>query len=1026
MAAARWGGLRPEPYKNDAVDADNDGIVQEGTIWERPVGSKFLDEFGNDFRGGLDGNNITQLNGLRLVDSSNKPIAYRQSWRAQNLTLAEQFGTLQTSLGSLEGPPAAAPLVNIDAPEFPISASKLAELKQEYPSFFKADDSLIDRVSYPWSADVFFAGQPLYDDLSKIESWGDFRDFLKSKRIVAFDTETTGHMNENSGMDRIVQLGAVVYENGEIVDRYNTYINIPYDSLSDWSRTNLLTPDGVPLSEDFLSEQLSASTALVDFYRLAFDTPDRDNVVFLAHNAPFDIERMATEFRRNSDLYERLPDDLPMDISFTPYIDTMQLARASKRFGVDGAPDAAALKKLQEFFGMEDFKWHSADADAEMAGDILWKLVDFLEEKDASLDVIDVAKGVEFQRAQKQKFDKSLAEWPEKVATLQMLKETLAGARSTSEPDVPEVSDVPAERPLSLISSKVDKDKVPLAISVPFDPDAIGKQPYELRDYNDTYKQTIRGVPISLDDPIVPDELYHASPAASKIMTDGTLRAGGVGGLGGDKKDRVVSLTTDRAIAEGIAADMRLVVNIAKANKANDRGAVLAFLRKNIEDSNIELAQDNLKRLEYLADTGDVKQAINEYLVMRESAGGPRNPIFFNLDLDKMASYNVEDIGVVSVKKNDLDTGAMVTNFDVGKGFLEELRIYGDVNISGITNTPAPVVERARFTGDLLNTGDGIDSDSIDDVHAEAIVKKFKKWGLDRKSLRDELERALSEASPELFAKASEWYRQISDRTRKMSEDFNAKYGTNISFEEAAAVVAALSPAREFGKNVRDANKLLTVFAADEEFTLPDDIEDILKPDALNAYLRFKERFTGTAGVLRPSDVRDDELPFLIASHPMLKTLGNKTGLVNVVRAFDAVRSGDIDRTMSGPKMRSFYSNIVNPDGDRVTIDTWMYRAMIDPKFKFNTKRGLLTLDEYEASGGQVQDLFQSSPSSKLSNVPNNVGLYPEFADASREVAARYGLSPAALQAIVWEVQRMRDGYAATDWAKVSKGFEVL
>lgn len=39
----RWGGLRLEPYDPDADDADNDGIVQEQTPWERPKGTTLVD-----------------------------------------------------------------------------------------------------------------------------------------------------------------------------------------------------------------------------------------------------------------------------------------------------------------------------------------------------------------------------------------------------------------------------------------------------------------------------------------------------------------------------------------------------------------------------------------------------------------------------------------------------------------------------------------------------------------------------------------------------------------------------------------------------------------------------------------------------------------------------------------------------------------------------------------------------------------------------------------------------------------------
>ena len=39
----RWGGLRLEPYDPNSRDADGDGIVQEGTAFERPVGTQIWD-----------------------------------------------------------------------------------------------------------------------------------------------------------------------------------------------------------------------------------------------------------------------------------------------------------------------------------------------------------------------------------------------------------------------------------------------------------------------------------------------------------------------------------------------------------------------------------------------------------------------------------------------------------------------------------------------------------------------------------------------------------------------------------------------------------------------------------------------------------------------------------------------------------------------------------------------------------------------------------------------------------------------
>ena len=69
--------LRIEPYDPDAIDADNDGIVQEGTAWERPVGSRLLDEIGNDIQRG-----ITSLSrpSMRVVGSDGADIAYKPSY----------------------------------------------------------------------------------------------------------------------------------------------------------------------------------------------------------------------------------------------------------------------------------------------------------------------------------------------------------------------------------------------------------------------------------------------------------------------------------------------------------------------------------------------------------------------------------------------------------------------------------------------------------------------------------------------------------------------------------------------------------------------------------------------------------------------------------------------------------------------------------------------------------------------------------------------------------------------------------
>lgn len=67
--SARWGGLRIEPYDPNARDADGDGIVQEGTAWERPAGTLVLDSAGREIAQGQE--SAFRPRGLRIVQRDN-------------------------------------------------------------------------------------------------------------------------------------------------------------------------------------------------------------------------------------------------------------------------------------------------------------------------------------------------------------------------------------------------------------------------------------------------------------------------------------------------------------------------------------------------------------------------------------------------------------------------------------------------------------------------------------------------------------------------------------------------------------------------------------------------------------------------------------------------------------------------------------------------------------------------------------------------------------------------------------------
>lgn len=74
MAARKRTSLRIEPYDPESPDADNDGIIQEGTAWERPAGTQLLDQMGRGLvRGATSG---ARPSGVQVVGRDGRVISY--------------------------------------------------------------------------------------------------------------------------------------------------------------------------------------------------------------------------------------------------------------------------------------------------------------------------------------------------------------------------------------------------------------------------------------------------------------------------------------------------------------------------------------------------------------------------------------------------------------------------------------------------------------------------------------------------------------------------------------------------------------------------------------------------------------------------------------------------------------------------------------------------------------------------------------------------------------------------------------
>jgi DNA polymerase III epsilon subunit-like protein len=190
--------------------------------------------------------------------------------------------------------------------------------------------------------------------IANARDWAEARDILNDREIVFFDYETTGFGPGNGNQP--VQLGAVKVRNGEVVDRFNMFMD-PTEELSDWSRANLKDGNGNPLTDEFLSQQVGMGEAHALFADWMGENP-----TIAAHNLPFDRE-----------ILERVSADANVDVKPAGYIDTLSLSRALVDKQSDDNPSGTpshSLKQLMDHQGLEFGAWHTADADSEASANL--------------------------------------------------------------------------------------------------------------------------------------------------------------------------------------------------------------------------------------------------------------------------------------------------------------------------------------------------------------------------------------------------------------------------------------------------------------------------------------------------------------------------------------------------------------------------------------------------------------------------------------------------------------------------------
>ncbi len=171
------------------------------------------------------------------------------------------------------------------------------------------------------------------------------------QRYIAFDVETTGLSPYN---DRIIEIGAVLFENGIPVKRYGTLVNAMVNIPSTASAINHITNQMIknaPTEKEVYAD-------LIDFLGDAL----QEKTAICAHNAKFDMDFLSQTLMR-----------LGYNAKIN-YVDTLSLSRKLIKGLINYKQDTVAIH-----FGLHNANAHRAETDAEICGSIFGKLLEIME-----------------------------------------------------------------------------------------------------------------------------------------------------------------------------------------------------------------------------------------------------------------------------------------------------------------------------------------------------------------------------------------------------------------------------------------------------------------------------------------------------------------------------------------------------------------------------------------------------------------------------------------------------------------------
>lgn len=181
---------------------------------------------------------------------------------------------------------------------------------------------------------------------------------LMNSRIIVIDFETTG-LSANNG-DRVIEVGAVALENGQIAERFQSLIN-------PGMRINTFIESYTGISNQMLETAPAADSVMPDLHGFIADSP------LMAHNASFDRGFLDVELARLGLSRKQ------------PFVCTMRMARRL----YPNSPNHK-LGTLVEYTNIPQCgQFHRALADAEMTG-LLWLAMEDLLRSKFNIASVDL------------------------------------------------------------------------------------------------------------------------------------------------------------------------------------------------------------------------------------------------------------------------------------------------------------------------------------------------------------------------------------------------------------------------------------------------------------------------------------------------------------------------------------------------------------------------------------------------------------------------------------------------------------